>query len=157
MRRMNGDSVNVTRPRTVKRMLDELRDLLNDIGRKADAQQQREAMIDLLLWTMYADKLLALPEADRIDEVSAEMEWESATPATQYLQVAVARIRDVLESEEKAAAEMDSIYERLGSDEMRRSAYEACLDLAKVDGEMADEELAFLNTVKQRFHLAETQ
>jgi hypothetical protein len=138
-------------------MFDELRDLLNYVGRKADAQRQREAMIDLLLWTMYADKLLALPESDRIDEMSAEMEWDSPTPAPQYLQVAVARIRDVLDDEEKAAAEMDSIYERLGTDEMRRSAYAACRDLAKVDGEMADEELAFLNTVKQRFHLADIQ
>lgn len=137
-------------------MLDNVRDLLNYVGSKANAQQQREAMIDLLLWTMYADKLLALPENDRIDELSAEMEWDSPTPASQYLQVAVSRIRDVLEDPEKAAAEMDSIYERLGSDEMRRNAYTACRDLAKVDGEVSDEEQSFLNAIKQRFHLAET-
>lgn len=136
-------------------MLDDLRSLLNYVGRRADAQKQREAMIDMLLWTMYADKLLALPENDRIDQLTEEMEWDSPTPPSQYLKVAIAKIRDVLDDDDKAAVIMNSIYERLGTDEMRRDAYVACRDLAKVDGEVADEEVDFLNTVKQRFDLAE--
>lgn len=137
-------------------MLDELRGLLTYIGRRADAQQQREAMIDLLIWTMYADKLLALPENDRIDRLTEEMEWDSPTSPTQYLKISIAKIRDVFNDDEKAAAEMNSIYERLGTEEMRRDAYVACRDLAKADGEVASEEMNFLNTVKQRFNLADT-
>lgn len=136
-------------------MLDDLRGLLNYVGRRADAQRQREAMIDLLLWTMYADKLLALPENDRIDQLADEMEWNSPTPASQYLNAAIAKIRDVLEDAEKAVVEMNSIYERLGTDEMRKDAYMACRDLAQIDGDVADEEREFLNSVKQRFNLAD--
>lgn len=135
-------------------MLDELRRLLNYIGRTANVQRQREAVIDLLIWTMYADNLLALPENDRIDRVADEMEWDSPMPAPQYLKVAIAKIRDALDDEEEAAAVMDSIYERLGTDHMRKEAYDACRALAQVDGEVADEEMDFLNSVKQRFDLA---
>lgn len=137
-------------------MIDELRGLLNYIGRRADAQRQREAMIDLMIWTMYADKLIALPENEHIDRLADEMEWDSPTPPSQYLQVAIAKIRDVFVDEKKAADEMDSIYQRLGTDEMRKDAYVACRNLAKVDGEVVDEEMDFLNTVKRRFDLGDS-
>lgn len=136
-------------------MLNDLRGFLNYIGRRADAQLQREAMIDLMIWTMYADKLLSLPENEKIDQMTEEMEWKSPTPPSQYVMIAISKIRDVLEDEAKAAEEMDSIYERLGTDDMRRDAYTVCRDLARADGEVADEEVNFLNTIKQRFDLVE--
>ncbi len=136
-------------------MLNELRGLLNYVGRKADAQRQREAMVDLLIWTMYADNLLALPENDRIDQLTETMEWDAPTPASQYLKRSIAKVRDAIDDEEKAELLMNGIYERLGTEDMRRSAYAACRDLARVDGEVAEEETDFLNSIKERFDIVD--
>ena len=138
-------------------MRDSLRDMLSYVGRTSGVQHQREAMIDLLIWTMYADSRLALSENDKIDRLAEEMGWDSPTPAGQYLNTSIAKIRDVLDNEDNASAVMDSIYERLGSDEMRRKAYRACRELAAVDGDVADEETEFLRTVMDRFHLGENE
>lgn len=135
-------------------MLEQLSGLLERIGSAANAQKQREAMIDLLIWTMYADNVLTLPENDRIEKVSEEMKWESAMPAAQYLNLSIAKVRDVLDNQAKADDLLEDIRTRLGTAEMRREAYEACRDLAKSDGEIADKEMDLLTTVKERFNIA---
>ena len=132
-------------------MLEQFRRFFERIGRAADAQRQREAMIDLLIWMMYADNVLTLPENDRIDQITAEMEWEAPSRPSVYINTSISKIRDVLADEEKGRALLEEIHSRLGTDRMRKEAYEACRELARADGQLADEELQLLNTVKERF------
>ncbi len=110
-------------------------------------------MIDLLIWTMYADNVLTLPENERIDEVTDEMPWDSAIPARQYLYVSIARVREALDDPEKAESLLNDISDRLGSRDMRVQTYEACRDLALADGEVAAQESQFLEVVKQHFKI----
>lgn len=132
-------------------MLDQIRSLFKRIGSAADEQGHREAMIDLLIWTMYADNVLALPENDRIDQFTEELNWNSATPPQLYVNISIAKVRDVIDDPAKADVLLQDISDRLGSDTMRTQAYEACRDLARSDGELADEERDFLDTVKSHF------
>lgn len=132
-------------------MIDQFKGFFERIGRAADAQRQREAMIDLLIWMMYADNVLTLPENDRIDQITEEMEWDSPNRPSAYVNVSIAKIRDVLADDGKAKELLDSIDQRLGSDKMRSEAYEACRELANADGQVADEEMKLLNQVKHRF------
>ena len=134
-------------------MLEQIRGLFKRIVSAADEQKQREAMVDLLIWTMYADNVLTLPENEKIDQVTEEMEWKSATPAQQYIYVSIAKVREALDDPTKAESLLDDISERLSSDEMRMQTYEACRDLASVDGEVADKEMHFLNAVKKHFQI----
>jgi uncharacterized tellurite resistance protein B-like protein len=134
-------------------MLEQIRGLFKRIVSAADEQKQREAMVDLLIWTMYADNVLTLPENEKIDQVTEEMEWKSATPAQQYIYVSIAKVREALDDPTKAESLLDDISERLSSDEMRMRTYEACRDLASVDGEVADKEMHFLNAVKKHFQI----
>ena len=132
-------------------MIDQFKGFFERIGHAADAQKQREAMIDLLIWMMYADNVLTLPENDRIDQITEEMEWDSPNRPSVYVNTSIAKIRDVLADDGKAQELLDSIDKRLGSDKMRKEAYEACRELANADGQVADEEMKLLNRVKHRF------
>lgn len=136
-------------------MLDHIRSLFKRIGSAADEQSQREAMVDLLVWTMYADNVLTLPENDRIDQVTEEMSWSSPMPPQQYVNIAIAKVRDAIDDPEQGETLMNDISDRLGSSKMRMHAYEACRDLAKADGEVADKEMRFLGTVKTHFGISE--
>lgn len=138
-------------------MLDHIRGLFKRIGSAADEQHQREAMVDLLIWTMYADNVLTLPENDRIDQVTEEMNWNSATPVQQYVNVSIAKVRDAIDDESKAEALLNDISDRLGSDKMRSRAYEACRELARADGEVDDREMHFLDSVKSRFGIGDRE
>ena len=133
--------------------LERLRNLFGKVDAAALTQPQREALIDLLLWTMYVDRMLALSENDRIDQLPEELSWESVTPFPTYLNASFARVREVLSDEDEARKLLDDIYARLGTDAARRRAYDACLDLADIDGQVAEEERRFLEGVRMRFGL----
>lgn len=136
-------------------MLDHIRSLFQRIGSAADEQSQREAMVDLLVWTMYADNVLTLPENDRIDQMTEEMSWSSPMPPQLYVNVSIAKVRDAIDDAEASESLLNDISDRLGSEKMRMHAYEACRDLAKADGEVADKEMRFLSTIKTHFGIGE--
>lgn len=139
--------------RQLRTMLEKLKGLFGRVNGSGMTQPQREALVDLLLWTMYVDRVLALPENERIERVGSETSWDSATPFPQYLNASLARVRGILADDAKAEAFLEDIYERLGSSEMRRQAYEACRTLAQSDGEVAEEERRFLERIRERFDL----
>lgn len=134
-------------------MLERLKTLFGKAGGTALTQPQREAMVDLLLWIMYADRLLAVPEHDRIDRLGTELGWTSVTPFSQYVDTTVARVREVLSDEDRAAALLEDLYARLGTDAVRRQAYDACRSLAEADGQVAEDEARLLDRIRTRFGL----
>ncbi len=131
-------------------MIDTLTRLFRHTDDVAGHQQQREALLDLLVWTMYADDFLALPENDEIERLAEEMAWESITPVPQYLNAATARIRHVRAGQEDAGDLLDDIYQRLGDDETRTRAYDACRRLARADGKISEGELQFLDVLEDK-------
>lgn len=129
-------------------MLKQLTSLFKRVDETDMQQRQREAMVDLLVWTMYADKVLALPENDRLDHMAEDLTWESTTPFSHYLNMSTAKVRDVLGNEDKAEELLNDISRRLETPAARQEAYDACCDLAQSDGEVVDEEVQFLNKLK---------
>lgn len=134
-------------------MLTRLKERLSALGRLSVTQPQREALIDLLLLTMYADRKIAVTENEQIDQVPEELSWDSVTPFPLYVNTALARIRDGLSDPQVVEALLDDIYERLGSEAMRRRAYDACNELAGADGQVAEAEARFLERIRTRFGL----
>ncbi len=112
------------------------------------SQPQREALIDLLVWTMFADRHVALPEQAFIIEQADGLPWDSPRPVELYIDKAVRRTREVLGNEEAEAAHLEAIDARLADPEARRSAPGACEELIGVDGERAPAELAHLERVR---------
>ena len=114
-------------------------------------QMEREATIDLLIWTMYADNLLALPETEKLDQITQEIPWDSPTRPDQYMNAALARVRDVVGDSSLEDGFLDDISRRLGSRKARTAAYELCRELAQSDGQIAERETKLLNKIREEF------
>ena len=124
----------------------------NDTG--AVEQAQREALLDLLVWAMYADRHLALPERKAIRQHAEDMDWDSPTDPATYLDEAVVRLRELLGDDAAEATHLRSISVRLGTPDMRLLSYRACQELTAADGERRPEEEAFLARVANQFGIA---
>lgn len=132
-------------------MLGQLVNRLKGLSSGAGAQMEREATIDLLIWTMYADNLLALPENEKLDQITQEIPWDSPTRPDQYMNVAIARVRDVVADSTLADGFLDDISRRLGSRKARAEAYQLCRELAQSDGQLAERETQLLDRIKAQF------
>jgi uncharacterized tellurite resistance protein B-like protein len=114
-------------------------------------QAQREALIDLLVWTMFADRHVASVEAQQIRKEAEGLEWDGHRSIDRFIDGSVKRVRDVLGSETAEAAYLDDIHHRLADADMRLRALAACEELIGIDGDRAEAELAHLERVKSRF------
>lgn len=121
---------------------------------QADAsRKEREAVIDLLVMTMYADRFIDSAENDAIERVTSEISDNSALPLAQYLGTSIAKVRRVLGDEERQRTLLQDISERLHTDRMRTLAYEASRAVARADDQMADDEEQFLDRVRSMFEV----
>jgi uncharacterized tellurite resistance protein B-like protein len=117
--------------------------------REAGASQtEREAVIDLLVMTMYADRFIDTAENDAIERVAERIDGDASLPLGQYLNASIARVRATLDDENSQRRLLEDIGERLDTDRMRTLAYQAGRAVARADGEMADEEEQFLSSVR---------
>lgn len=136
-------------------MIENLRNAFRRVDQSDVEHEQQEAMVDLLFWTMYSDNTISLPENEAIDRVVDEFSENTSLPLAQYVGASTAKVRDVLGDSDKAEALLDDIYERLGTQDNRAQAYEACCELAQADGQVAEEEEAFLKVIRTHFNVKE--
>jgi uncharacterized tellurite resistance protein B-like protein len=118
------------------------------------SQEEREAVIDLLVMTMYADRFIDDAENTAIERVAEEIDGDDAAlPLAQYVNASVAKVRETLDDEGKQRALLEDVSERLGTDRMRGLAYQASRAVATADDEMADEEEQLLSSVRAVFEI----
>ncbi len=119
-------------------------------------QAQREALIDLLVWTMFADRHIATAETTQIHDAAEGLAWEGHQSIERFIDAATRRTRDVLGSDRAETAYLDDIHARLADDETRHRALVACDTLISADGDRADAEVAFLARIRARFDATDT-
>ncbi len=116
-------------------------------------QPQREALIDLLVLSMYIDNALSLSEdavlRARVDTFS----WEDSSDVEDYVDRAVGRVRVIKGSPESVTDFLVSVNERLETYEARLLAFGLCERLLTADGRVETEK-AFLEQVRQALNLA---
>ena len=135
-------------------MIDRFIELIQ--GRVTDPkfdQAQREAVIDLLVWTMFADRHIASTETERIEAEAKRMDWDSPTGVDIFIAQSMTRTRGVLGDDDKSESYLDDISKRLGDTKSQHRAYKACLLLANVDGQIAPQEKDLLRRIAHRFGL----
>ncbi|MEM1183063.1 MAG: hypothetical protein AAGM22_32270 [Acidobacteriota bacterium] len=118
-----------------------------------NAQPAREALVDLLVWTMFVDRHLALAEHEKFDELTEALPWNSIRGLRDFFSESVARARSVIESESATVDYLDSIAERLGTAKARADALAACEGMMGADGKMTSEEVGHLRAMKKAFGL----
>lgn len=118
-------------------------------------QKQREALAELLVWTMYADGHLALDEKDLLEEELSKVKWESDTPLRAFLLQAATKVRNAMASEDATISLLGEIAKRIDDDQARADALAAAERLAGADESMAVTEKSFIERVRRRFTLSE--
>ena len=117
------------------------------------SQQQREAVVDLLLWTMYVDKSVHYRESDHIDEIAAELSEDLDLSLLSHIKSTLPLIRDVAFNQDKWDTYLNQLADEMVSENVKRSAYQLCLEIAEADKDMVQDEMHFLDRVSQVFEL----
>jgi hypothetical protein len=103
-------------------------------------QPQREAIVDLLNYCMYADNLVLLAEDRLITDTVAKFNWESKVPFDQFVLRSTDNARNARESQVYRDQFLGSIKDRLTTAAVKGKALDLCQELFVADGSRSDEE-----------------
>ena len=103
-------------------------------------QPQREAIVDLLCYCMYADNFVFLAEDRLITDTVAKFDWDPKIPFDQFNARSISRARDVKASQGYRDKFLASIRDRLGTATVKGQALDLCQKLFVADGARSDEE-----------------
>lgn len=128
-----------------------LRDLYSHVSVHATADREHEAVVELLLLVMVADRHITDKELDEIRVISDDSGWESSTFSfDQYLGQAMAKVRAAV-ADHNTDTLLDDIDARVSSTVLRQSLFSAARDVAGIDHDIAPEEESLLGQVAARF------
>jgi uncharacterized tellurite resistance protein B-like protein len=112
-------------------------------------QPQREAIVDLLNYCMYADNLVMLAEDRLITDTVKKFNWDSKTPFDQFALRSIDNARNARESQVYRDKFLGSISDRLSTDAVKAQALDLCQELFLADGARSDEEDTVLQNLRQ--------
>ena len=121
---------------------------------KTGKQTQREALLDLLVLTMFIDRHVASSESKLIRQEGKALSWEAPLPFEHFVDAAKQRARRVLDDVRATDSYLTDIARRLGSEEARSRAYHACVELVGIDGKQTEEELQLLERLRDKLEIA---
>src|ERR1700758_1873707 len=131
--------------------------LIKKLFRKSDAsaqkdgltQAQREAIVDLLNYCMYADNFVFLAEDRLITDTVAKFNWDPKVPFDQFDARSIGNARNARESQVYRDQFLASINDRLGTAAVKGQALDLCQELFLADGVRSDEEDAVLQNLRE--------
>src|SRR5438094_7539250 len=112
-------------------------------------QPQREAIVDLLNYCMYADNLVFLAENRLITDTVAKFNWDAKVPFDQFDARSVSNARNASESQVYRDQFLASIKDRLGTTVVKGQALDLCQELCVADGARSDEENTVLQNLRE--------
>jgi hypothetical protein len=112
-------------------------------------QPQREAIVDLLNYCMYADNLVMLAEDRLIADTVAKFNWDSSVPFDQFDVRSVNSARNARESQVFRDKFLTSIGDRLSTDAVKARALDLCQQLFLADGAQSEEEDEVLQNLRE--------
>ena len=129
--------------------------LIRKLFRKSEApndgltQPQREAIVDLLNYCMYADNLVFLAEDRLITDTVAKFNWDPKVPFDQFDVRSVSNARNATESQVYRGQFLASIKERLDTAAVKGQALDLVQELFLADGARSDDEDAVLQNLRK--------
>lgn len=111
-------------------------------------QSQREAIVDLLNYCMYADNLILLSEDRFITDTVAKFNWDSKVPFDQFDVRSIDNARNARESQVYRDKFLASIRERLDIATVKEQALNLCQELFIADGVRSDDEEVVLQNLR---------
>jgi len=130
--------------------------LIKKLFHKSDAPQsdgltqpQREAIVDLLSYCMYADNFVFLAENRFITDTVAKFNWDPKIPFDQFAVRSIANARNATESQVYRDQFLASIRDRLDTAAVKGQALDLCKELFLADGAHSEEEEAMLQDLRK--------
>jgi hypothetical protein len=114
-------------------------------------QPQREALVDLLLLGMFADRSLKVSEDQKILSLIQEIGWQSYQAPDLYFHSAIAKVRDASETDARTRYRLHKISEALGDAETRVMALNHLAKFLALDGAVDLDEANLLQAAKTEF------
>ncbi len=114
------------------------------------AQPQREAIVDLLNYCMYADNFVALAESKVVNDAGSTLSWDPNISFETYEGGSIGKARRAKEDKGYRETFRASIKQRLNTKHSRELAFELCKTLFLSDSNMAAgeaDELAALRSL----------
>lgn len=111
-------------------------------------QQQREAIVDLLVFCMYSDRTVSLAEDQLIQRRLEAMDWQAVESIDSYYDRAVTRVRDILSSEAARSSFLERVSTRLANPETREKAFQLSHQLFLSDGVESSDEKELENELR---------
>ena len=120
----------------------------SEVPKDGLTQPQREAIVDLLNYCMYADNLVMLAENRLITDTVAKFSWDSKVPFDQFDARSVGNARNARESQVYRDQFLASIKDRLDTAAVKGKALGLCQELFVADGARSDEEDTVLQNLR---------
>ena len=136
-------------------MREKLRLSLSEIANLDVTQNEREAIIELMMTVMYSDKTLKLSEDEAIKEYTSNIKWESPLSLEFFLGKVTPKIRRALEETEDMNALLEDINFRIESELVKAQVLLVCNDLAMADAEFSSEEKELVENIAKIFQVHE--
>ena len=112
-------------------------------------QPQREAIVDLLNYCMYADDSVFLAEDRLITDTVAKFNWDPKVPFEQFDARSINNARNASESQVYRDQFLASIKDRLDTAGVKAQALDLCQELFLADGAHSEEEEAMLQNLRK--------
>ncbi|MDB6019316.1 MAG: hypothetical protein JWR19_3805 [Pedosphaera sp.] len=114
---------------------------------------QREALLDLLVLTMYVDGNLASVEETRVKELLLVMGLNTDFDRNRQFDASVTRVRQHSLSPDAARACASRLARNFPTREHRQEVYAILNDLTALDGSVSVEEQKYLATLREAFQM----
>lgn len=111
-------------------------------------QPEREAIVDVLHYCMYADQHVAASEEQMIKAVAQTLSWDNGVPYEGYEGKSIAAVREALSSPEALSSFFDSVRSRLKTDS-RTLALQLAEKVVNADGQRKPDELIVLANLRK--------
>ena len=103
-------------------------------------QAQREAMVDVLFFCMYADNTLALKEEKILADTVGQFSWDPQVSYDSYASRSIAHARAVKETPASRDDFFASVAQRLATAAVKRRTLELCRQIFTADGDFSGSE-----------------
>lgn len=119
------------------------------------SQIQREAIVDLLNYCMFADKVVSLSESRFVAANVEAFNWDPKISFDYYQGKSIGAARAALDKPDSKKGFFESIHQRLSTPELRNRAFNLCQQLFLADGTKSVGESSVQAEIRKALHLAQ--
>ena len=118
-------------------------------GKDGLTQAQREAVVDVLHYCMYADNFIALSESRFVAAKVESYDWDPKISFEYYQNKSIGAVRAALDNPKVKADFFESVKQRLATAEVRKTAFDLCQKLFMADGNESAGETALKGELRR--------